>query len=471
MSGCGIVLVLSDDPISRIVTAITKQEFSTIGCYYYYKPTNTIQVFVTDPFGFPIYGSDLDLRSLVENPIVRRVVLRPLLPIVRKGVEDKNQTQKREEIFRLTLTQARRKGPLTNTKECLYQLFGFPSGNFSQRGLSSLGLMELIMKKIGSCLPQSKINTIYGSGYEWCISPPTKQKSVDAVIQLLSYLASNLNQQTSAEVTTDGTKLPAQIQSYIIDETIFGPFEEISIVENLKRRDALLKIFKEQMPRIEKTISCFLSLLSDPGFFYLVAKGTRNQSLELLQTSLIECIQSKTSLLTEVADLLPENKLQTYLSDLNFERSKASALIGDVFETSENLDEIGQKKSRKKDCQDSIEELRDLVSELIEKQEPFDVRRLLQISNSLSSNVGLEELFFPVKKVKGQYFLSPEQIGVVLKSGDRLNLPLRDVDLSRFDYETLVEILDSLDGLANDPTYDEIRTRIAEELASYSSQM
>jgi hypothetical protein len=117
----------------------------------------------------------------------------------------------------------------------------------------------------------------------------------------------------------------------------------------------------------------------------------------------------------------------------------------------------------------NLSPLKNILLSALRGGEKIDLRDLVEIYNSLSEDqISLNSVLEnrSHKKVKGEYFLSPGKVGIVLRSGDRLSISLSCSDFSHFDYETLVEILDALE---KDSMYDEIRTRIAEELASYSS--
>lgn len=424
----GILLALSDDPLSRITISITKQEFSSIG--YYYSYGNIVKVFLRDPFGLPLYEYT-DLNSLRNSPLLRRLALRPIKPELEKS-------------FRLSLAKRDPIG-LREIKEGIYQLFGFPSTSSS---LSSLGLLSNILSRMGKSLSPSNVNTLYGSGYEDCISSPTDKGGIEGTIQVLSYFAAYFNQNTSPEVTTDGKKLPCQIQSYILDKEIFGPLQELQCTADpSQRKEGMKKAFLLQRPRLEEGMKVFLSMLQDPGFLFLVSRGSYNQSQKLLQDSLIE-----------VQELLPrlrgEIKQKAIREELEFQENKLSILLG------------REKEERSSQPSNPLSLFKEILLSSLEKREKLDLRDLIEIYQELS---GEELRFTASKKIKGKYFLSPGTVGIVLKSGDRISLPLSNPDLYLFDYETLLEILEKLDSLAEDSSYDEIRTLIAEELASYSS--
>lgn len=445
----GLLFVLSDDPISRIVASVTKQEFSTLG--YYYSYGKGFKVHLTDPFGHPLYECE-DLNSLASNPIVRRVSIRPVKP-------------EYENAFRLSLSRAPNK-PVENIKEGIYELFGFPSP--PGKGFSPLGMMETVMRSMGHPLQQSPVCTIYGSGFEGCLAPPRKEKNIGASVQVLAYLASQLNQQTCPEVTTNGVKLPAQIQSYILDEEFFAPMQHLRLTREGDNYKSLRAVYEEQLPILKKGIETFLGMLKEPGFLFIVAKGARNQSTRLIEESLKDCLALQDSLFQEAGPLLPPDKSKKFREALVFERKKASSLLGG--DPGGPVDQGGIPEPPSSGGGGYLESFRELLVETITRQKPLDLRHLVEIHNGLGGEeIDVGNLLRRVRRVKGSYHLSAGEVGIVLKSGDRLNLSLNSPDLTCFDYETLVEILDSLDSLAQDPLYDELRTNLAEEIASYSS--
>nr|WIL02857.1 hypothetical protein Cbor_135 [Cedratvirus borely] len=431
---CGIILVLSDDPLSRITVAITKQEFSSIG--YYYKYGSTTKISLSDPFGLPLYNCDT-LSALLSCPFVRRVALRPIRPEL-------------ENAFRMSLIKSTPTG-MSNAKDMLYFLFGFPTANDK----SSLSSIESILSRMGKSVAPFPINTLYGSGYEDCISPPSKEKGILAHIQIFSYLASSLNQQTSPQVTTDGKKVPSQIQSYVLDEEVFSPLQEVKSFSTCSNLEVLKKVYQRQLPVLSQLLSTFASLLHEPGFLFLVAKGSRNQNINLLQESLQEALQ----LCSESLSHLPPSPLH---EELDFQKQKAQPLLSqEIKESSHFVLESKEKKD--------LSAFKKILLSALKGGEKIDLRDLVEVYNSLSEERIELNSVKSYKKVKGEYFLSPGKVGIVLRSGDRLSISLSCSDFSHFDYETLVEILDALDNFSNDSMYDEIRTRIAEELASYSS--
>jgi len=423
---CGIVLALSNDPLSKITVSVTKQEFSTIG--YYYTFGSTTKVFLRDPFGLPLYET-ASLEELKQCPLLRRLAIRPIKPEL-------------ETAFRLSLAKKETCG-LREIKEGIYQLFGFPST--PTKNLSSLGLVSNIISRMGKTLVNSNVNTLYGSGYEDCIAQPSKDKGgIEGTIQVLSYAASFFNQNTSPEITTDGKKLPWQIQSYILDEELFLPLQEFILPSSNEKE--IKKAFLKQRPRMEEGIKTFFSMIQDPGFLFLVTKGCYNQGQKLLQDSLVEV----TDLLPRVSNFIKNKDL---LEEINFQTVKLSALLGKKVDKEEKID-------GPLDC------FKQVLLGAIERKEKLDLRVLVEIYQELS---GEELRFASSKKIKGTYFLSPGTVGIILSSGDRINLPLSNPDLSSFDYETLLEILEKLNAIASDSSYDELRTNLAEELASYSS--
>lgn len=429
---CGIVLVLSDDPVSRITVAITKQEFSSVG--YYYKYGSMTKIILYDPFGLPLYNCDT-LSALISCPFVRRVALRPIRPEL-------------ENAFRMALTKVPASG-MSNPKDMLYFLFGFPTTNDK----SSLSCIESILNRMGKSVPPFPINTLYGSGYEDCISPPCREKGILAHVQIFSYLASSLNQQSSPQVTTDGKKVPAQIQSYILDEDLFTPLQELKSFSPCSDLEMLKKVYQKQLPLLSSLLSTFASLLHEPGFLFLVAKGSRNQNIALLQESLQEALQ----LCGECLSRLPPCALH---EELDFQRQKAQPLLNAESKESSHL--VLENKS-------DLSSFKSILLSALEGGTKIDLRDLVEVYNSLAQEgIDLNSILGKksYKKIKGEYFLSPGKVGIVLRSGDRLSIPLSCSDFSHFDYETLIEILDAL---GSDPLYDEIRTRVAEELASYSS--
>lgn len=434
---CGIVLVLSDDPLSRITLSISKQEFSSIG--YYYKYGNTTKISLNDPFGLPLYNCDT-LSSLLSCPFVRRVALRPVRPEL-------------ENAFRMALTKVAPLG-MSNVKDMLYFLFGFPMANDK----SSLSCIDSILSRMGKSVAPFPINTLYGSGYEDCISPPCKEKGILAHIQIFSYLASSLNQQSSPQVTTDGKKVPSQIQSYILDEEIFTPLQEVKSFSTCSNLEVLKKVYQRQLPLLSQLLSGFASLLQEPGFLFLVAKGSRNQTISLLQESLQEALQ----LCSQCLSSLPPSPLH---EELDFQKQKAQPLLST--ENRESSHFVTESTTSK-----DLSPLKNILLSALQGGEKVDLRDLVEVYNSLTQDqIDLNSVLGKrsYKKVKGEYFLSPGKVGIVLRSGDRLSIPLSCSDFTHFDYETLVEILDSLSSFSQDSMYDEIRTRVAEELASYSS--
>lgn len=429
---CGIVLLLSDDLLNKITASLTKQEFSTIG--YYYSYGKQVRVEVTDPFGGNLYGCTT-LEELVSCPFVRRICLRP----IKKEYEAR---------FRMALAKVKFRS-LKNEKDMLYSLFGFPT--CSESGSSSLERIDSILTRMGNALPQVNINTLYGSGYESFVSPPSREKGVQAKVQILTYLASSLNQQTAPEITTDGKRLPAQIQSYVLDETIFGEMEVIKR-ECSSDLNVLREVYERQLPLFRRLCNSFVDLLSDTGFMFLVARGSRNQNVKLSK----ECLEEVFNLCVEAVSHLPQSKYASLHSELQLQASKVSSLL----EKNTLLPPSGEQTQAS-----PISSLEKIIGECLQGQ-PLDVNKLTEIYSDLSG----QRIKMPsgTHRIRGEYHFSPAQVGIVLKSGSRVNLSLSCEDFSNFNYETLMEILVALDNLSEERIYDELRTKIAQELASYN---
>lgn len=446
-SHVGFLLVLGDDLISRLVVSITKQEFSSIGFYYLSTLTNSYQVYLTDPLGNHIYGKDIDLKVLCSNPLIRRLVKRPLLcPIDRKSrVEDK---------FRLAISKFR--SHPADPLHLLHQLFGYPS---SSRGITALDRADQMMEILGQRLPQVNCNTLYGSGFESFLDPPSGHRGIDSRIQIFAYLASYLNQTTPLGQSSDGSRPPAQIQSYITDDTFLGTPENLSLTKKDSRTSALQTSYDSQIDIVQKLTAEFTQLLKDPGFSHIVSKEMKNQTLKLIHQSFLRSLKKKRLMIEALSQIVPQNVMASYLADFNIEQVEAGLLLG------ENLEPVPVPEQ-----ENPVSKLRELVSTAINESESIDLRQLVNISNQLSLSMSQPQIQIPSQlRRKGSFYLSPEQVQLKLKSGSSINLPCHGADLSNFDYEVLVEILEALEKMSEVSVYDSLRTQIAQEIASFPS--
>jgi hypothetical protein len=309
-SSVGLVFVKSDDPVSRLTIAITKQDFSSIGFYYTTttggrKRTNVI---LMESFGLlaPKWSHDgYTMEDLLNNALVTRVAIKPLKAPGDRSDLSACSAKRLEANFRAAIAKVLSEGPEISIRESLQQLFGQRIDN-PTKSVTNVELVNRVVMMVG----------------QWDSVPQDVSISTDAV-ESLGQTVHNIEPNTDGkmrvlqlmvfplmpnEVSNPGVANKT-LASYVVPNRLFGDLVDLPIparnpilVEHVKR-DAIA----QSRPYLTKVICAFVDmLLTDQEFFAAVVGGIhRRQAIvnddEDLNSNLLRDLAEAHS---QIADLV-----------------------------------------------------------------------------------------------------------------------------------------------------------------------
>jgi len=440
----------------------------------------------------PIRSTTID--ELLDDPLITSIAIKRLRPIVGKnGNIDTNKTKQLHDDFRLAIANVISNNDNPSLKDRIYQLFGYPNG--SQR--VGVDVVNSVIRKIG----------------RWAEVPKEEQQSkhqqrvpngstLSDRAEFIGCLGSSLNQRASS----------GQIHSYITPNTLFGDlcYVRLNTQQQSRIDQAMNEIVRIQEPYLGSIFSEFIHLLfTDEKFFEVVLKGfkegkIRDQELQHTLTQALQCSsESRIADLTWISRSIargevPLRDLQDLMKNANEDHqalvewfASLGAEIGpnavSIPIPSPETDtkvwiRTGKNSINDTHLNSSIQQLYQLVSNVVDaanesSQAHLDLNALIECTNALllASNHPNQ----PLDKLPEESSYSivgtsstraNGELVVRLNRGDEVYIPLHGADLSIFERNELLEILETLDFGMDDNgidvhSYDNLRARITQELA------
>lgn len=507
LTDAGIILVTSEDPLSRAIMSITKQEFSSIGFYYKssVSGSNRIQIVIVDVFGVKTpewikSGDTLD--DLIHNPLIAQIAVKGLRDVIDgSGKINVEKTKELHTLFRSSIAEVTSISGEPSMREALAQIFGYRIEPAIHNNINTaVEMVNKVIQKMGKWDDIPQDNTITINKYEL---PEENKMDASAKVKLLEYFGSALHQYN---VKNPGVS-NKQIQSYIVPNKLFGDLYYIKLPEknSLIKELALSEMIRHHRPYLTQAISTFVEmLLLDNEFFGIVLKGineTRSkQDNERLKTILKDVIDDHS--VNKLVDWIGSGKinvseLKTFITETQSKYNNINSIISDrssdvitrglsdtdsvningIANLSDVNDEILLIRSTN-EFNNALKDLYTSVSNAVQSVNKGDticieLNSLIDTTNTLLklSQSEYTPLSKPCENTSYQSIVSTSgytKIPITLRSGEKVVIPLVNPNLEQYDREMLLEILEILDILPDSPEshkYDRLRSCIAKELS------
>ena len=495
LSDAGIILITSNDPISRIIIAITKQEFSSIGFYYKTSATGAVQVRVitVDIFGVrsPEWLKPSDtIHDLVNNPLISQIAIKRLKPVLNEdGSVNAEKTKQLQVNYRTAIAQVMgMKGELS-MRDSISQLFGY-SIKSPQCTQNAVEMVNKVIQLIGRWNDVPANDTISLESFSLISPPNNSQDDYKSKVQLMGYLSSLMN---TSPVENSQTK---QIQSYIVDNNLLDSILYLTLPPHnaIREEVAIAESIVYYRPYLSRAVSTFIDmLLMDQEFFRIVIMGINRGKVreeldfQVLKNFISDLHNSHEAVLNTLLQSihkghLNKQEIEHILKNHYSNHQLLKILNRDEQEiTTSNApseDRVlvyGQSTEKYHKALTEIHrQLQDSLSSMETGQMLyFDLNQMIDNVNSLTkmSNSNLSQLSVPKNETSYSAIVGvsrnhDEEIPIKLQCGEKIMLPLINPNLSSFDRSVLLEMLETLDALPyNDHKYDHLRTKIAYELA------
>jgi len=500
LSDAGIVFITSNDPISRIIISITKQEFSSIG--FYYKTSSTgipqIRIITVDIFGvrtpdWLIPGDTI--YDLINNPLISQIAVKKLKPILfPDGSVDKEKTSQLHTNFRTALAQVMGMKNEMSMRDSIAQLFGYPL-NTSMCGQTAIDMVNRVIYLIGRWNDVPPNDSISLESLDLLHPPDHDQLKFNSKVQLMGYLSSTLN---SVPVTNPDSQY-RQIQSYIVSNNLLDEllYLTLPVYSDVKKEKALSESIIFYRPYLTRAISTFIDmLLTDYEFFKIVIDGIARGKIKddidysILKNYIKDLYHSNYYSLSKIHDSLVKchipldllhNLYQSFISNnqnLKLIFPDDSSLSSPSF-SSVSSDKIILLSDNPTVFNSALTYLHSQLQNALLSIDSgqmlyFDLNSLISSVNSLTnmSNLNLSQLPLPNSETSYSAIVSTsknnnENIPITLSSGNKMIIPLNNPDLSQLSREILFDILSSLESLPYlDHKYDVLRSKISSLLSS-----
>lgn len=274
---CGLIFVGTEDAPSLVSMAITKQPYSTIGFFYKTRVSGrlAINVIMVDIYRFTLpswTGKGSTLQDLIENPLVNRVAIKGLRPIMDEDdYVDRDATNILHSKFRQAMGLILQNGTETSLTEVISQLFGYEVDH-PTKGVTAIEMINRVIALIGeeSKVPQD--GSLSAAAIRSLDAPDILGNDIESKGKMMQILAANFNQQ-EVDNPSVANKL---MQSYIVENDLFDDLIEIP----LPPRDCCVKLERQQVSIMLQSdymaaiVSQFVKMLvNDQGFYRTVLAG------------------------------------------------------------------------------------------------------------------------------------------------------------------------------------------------------
>lgn len=496
LSDVGIIFITSNDPVSRIIISITKQEFSSIGFFYRTSATGTSQIRVVsvDIFGMrtPEWLRPRDtLEDLINNPLISQIAIKKLKNIHRPdGSLDEEKTRQLHTNFRTAIAQVMGMKGEMSMRDSIAQIFGYDLQS-AQCNPTAVEMVNKVIKLIGRWNDVPHNDSVSASALDLLTPPEPDQTNYKSKVQLMGYLSSTLNANTVSD--TNQTK---QIQSYIVDNNLFDGIIYISLPprNSLREEIAIAESIVFYRPYLSRAITTFIDmLLMDENFFKIVISGIKRGRIreeldfQTLNNFMGDLHMSHAHFLSVLLKSLeeghlPKEEVTKLLKDHESNASLIKMLNQENIKS--NLPQASQEDKvvfygqSPEVYHQAIKDIHTQLSQGLQSMESgqmlyFDLNRFIDSINQISKMSGnkLPTLTLPTEETSYSAIVGitrnrDEKVPIKLQSGDSIHLPLINPDLQGLNRSTLLEILQYLDAHPYyEHKYDHLRSKIACELS------
>lgn len=448
----GLIFVRSTSLIDHVVTAITKQEFADLGIYYQSKGVH---------------------YAILVQPLANNWFKRvPLISLINSGtmmaIGIKKLLTGREE-FSLAVVNLLAQQGAANPRGYLRQLVGITETN--PIPCSGVEMVNQIINAMGRSHLFSTNNTISTKILDELNQP----LSEDNPGRLIQYLWSNVNQAVANQ----------QMQSYLLTDGMFGSICYLDI-KPAKGLDY------STQPQLSQLIDLGLQMIvDDPDFYQALVRGANegrtcaNNLNGMLAAALSELSQSQVESLQYILSCLAKgtiqlDRLEVLASDVNQDADRVAKVTGKDHGLRIKIPTLAKDlkilaRRHRSNADQAIKELHRITSNLVEQaltsnQANLNINQLIQVTNQLGQSLDLSPI--EVLPPNSSYSIiaktsssapNPE-LRLSLDSGRQVTLACYGADLSIFDRDELLEILEALDN-SNQPQFDQLRVRITDLLA------
>jgi len=455
----GLLFYSCSDPVSRIVMAITKQEFSDLA--FYYRHHGNVNVIVVTPFE-DTWFKRVYIDTILRDPKTMSVAVKRL--------------DKEHEALSLALFQLLNiKGNKTDTtKDFLRFLVGAPC--HSSVPCCGVELVNRTMALMGKTLHFSDNNTISTKTLDDLDKPFDNDRG-----KLLAYLCSTLTQAVG----------PRQMQSYIAPDGLFGPLTYLRVDNNKNEHTGESDT---DFRTINQLLTLFLDMLRDDEFYSAVCRGVTEGKkhssalTRILTTALAEMSDSRVESLQYIINCLASgdihvSHIRTLVEDANQDADRVSMFTKQAGQRATiptfehdlrvvvRVDGVSQSRHR---LRQKTKELYQMVNRLVvdskaHGQGSLDINHLAALTSELAELTHLDVDKIPELPDNSSYTIiartdSQPVIKLLLDSGKEIHLSMYGSDLSAFNRDELLEILEELDG-AESERFDNLRAAITAKLA------
>ena len=128
----GLIFVSTEDNLSKIIKAITKQRYNYVGFFVNSEQQNLTRVWLIDIFSAsrPDWLSTNTFDAITKNPLVSQIAIKKLKPIITKDHKvDIELTTKNIESFKLCICSALQDHQELNVQMSVLKLFGHQCSN------------------------------------------------------------------------------------------------------------------------------------------------------------------------------------------------------------------------------------------------------------------------------------------------------------------------------------------------------
>lgn len=434
----GIIYIRTEDPISRLILSLSQNEYSAVGFYCPSTSTGKLEILVVlvdifqmkIPFWIPPSGSRYTLDQVLTNPLVSRISIRKLQPILGKDNQvDIEATRRLQMNFRATIANV-------------------------MNNLSEIPLAEALSDLF------SRKNKL--------------KKSFAMIDQVCALLLSNGTSRHTVHDSND------KINNH---ENLFGPMLEIPLDKNtdLIRRNALSAYKSSLISFMEQIVD---HMITQPKLY--------DQFLNIFSSELLLSIcQGCSDIMSLISQALIKgdlrlDQLKRVMNSNNNLFVKISETFGVQFEpvdiptlNQDRLMNICTPESpiiSNSDYSQSANKLYEMVSNMINTLDTgntvkIDLNNLITLVNQLNPKKQIPllkgELSYPgiliVSSLGSEFADTP----VIIHQNDHeIVLPSKgNPDLSKFTVEELKEIAVNLDAMEDTNRFISLRSAIARRLA------
>ncbi len=462
ISESGLLLIQGLDPLSKLFSHITRQEYSLIGTYYIYSDTPDISIKILNIFNCrtPNWMKDYKYLHEIESGC-NKIVMIPFI--------DPN--------YQLNIHI-----PNNSTKKLLIDIFG--------NNLLCVPIIKTILEQLYPNNNSADPNT----------SDPNPDPNPDHTNTSDPESSESVNNNSADPNTSDPNPdhtnpntIPNNIDpilSMILESPVMNKNKKEIIIPTIRSKNHTVKKFKPDRVYLSKVIATFIDMiLSDPYFLDLIIGNYFNiiYSYDLLYEIVINHIEIQEDTielfrsLFSNEGLINKEQLRTLVYKINKSKTELLGIEQEITKQitkHKNLPDIPAQmtvidKTPTPAIVQSVKKIKSQVEQIIVSIRNGSVP-CIELNSIISSINDLSEYYelgsgidLITQPSSGILIISPYSdisIPLTLKSGNKITLTTRNFNLSNFTKAELIEILETIETLVSDNRYDNLRAEITREI-------